>query len=204
MSEATPQLTNLQLLSALTHETRVHAMSVLTDRTASPKELAAELKRTIRHVSYHLEKLEGLGLIELVRTEEAAGGATVEHFYRATQRVWFDRDAWKQLEGPKAEITAAVMGLINRDISLAIVGGTFDREENHISRTPMLLDREGYRELVECLEGVLDELFEIKSRAAARITKDTETVMTITNVIQFDMPESSWGTAPTEASPQQS
>lgn len=193
MPDPTPHLAKQQLLSALTHETRVHVMSVLTDRTASPKELAGELKRTIRHVSYHLGKLEGLGLVELVRTEEAAGGATVEHFYRATQRAWFDREAWQQLDGPKAEITAAIMGLVNRDISLAITAGTFDREENHISRTPMLLDKEGYGELIDYLASVLAELFEIKSRAAARITKDTETILTVTNVIQFDLPESSWG-----------
>ena len=39
-----PELTRAELLSVLRHPTRVHCISVLTDRVASPKELAAELR----------------------------------------------------------------------------------------------------------------------------------------------------------------
>jgi DNA-binding transcriptional ArsR family regulator len=187
-----PQLAPASYIAAYTHETRVHAMSVLTERTASPAEIAKELDREIRHVMYHLECLEELGLIELVKTEPAAGGRVVQKFYRATQRIWFDREAWKKVKGPKAKHTAAIMGLINQDIAIAMGAGTFDGEENHISRTPMLLDEEGWKELVDYLAEVLDEIFNIKSRAASRITKDSETVVTIANIVQFDMPTSSW------------
>lgn len=191
MKKTLPKLTGPELLSALTHQTRVHALGVLTDRTASPKELAAELKRSIRHVTYHLEKLEELGMIELVRVDKnAANGRSTEHFFRATQRAWFDRDTWKQIGGPKAGATAAIMGLINEDIAKAITAGTFDGEENHISRTPLLLDQESYEELIAFMTTTLEGIFAIKERAANRIDKDTETVLTMVQLIQFDLPSS--------------
>jgi DNA-binding transcriptional ArsR family regulator len=188
---APPHLTNPQLLSALTHPTRVHVLSVLTDRTASPKELAAELRCSVRHVSYHLEKLEELGVVELVRVDEnAGGGRSVEHFYRAVQRAWFDRDAWKQIGGAKTHprVTAAIMALINEDIAKAITAGTFDGDDNHLSRTPLLVDNEGYEELIEYLAQVLEGIFAIRERAANRIKEDTETVQTMVHLIQFDLP----------------
>lgn len=191
-----PHLTPTSYLAAWTHETRIHAISVLTDRTASPAEIARELDREIRHVTYHIEVLQDLGLVELVRTEPAAGGRTIQKFYRATQRIWFDREAWTQMTGPKAKITAAIMALINQDIAISMRAGVFDGKENHISRTPMLLDEAGYEELIEFLKSALVEIFEIKERAAARITKDSKTVMTITNIIQFDLPESGWSFPP--------
>jgi DNA-binding transcriptional ArsR family regulator len=189
---ASPKLTRPELLSALKHQTRVHSLSVLTDRTASPKELAAELGCAVRHVTYHLEKLEELDMIELVRIDEtAAGGRAVEHFYRATQRPWFDREAWKEIRGPKAGTTAAIMGLVNEDIARAITGGTFDGEENHISRTPMLLDHDSYEELLALMTSTLDALFDIKDRAANRIKPDTDVVTTMVHLIQFDLPRPS-------------
>ncbi len=142
-------------------------------------------------------------MVELVKTEPAAGGRTVQKFYRATQRVWFDREAWTKMKGPKAKHTAAIMGLINQDIAIAMGAGTFDGDENHISRTPMLLDEDGYEELITMLEGVLNEIFNIKARAAARITKDSKTVVTIANIIQFDMPESGWTLPETDVGPPQ-
>jgi predicted ArsR family transcriptional regulator len=189
LADAPPYLTSPQLLSALTHQTRVHVLSVLTDRIASPKELAAELGCSVRHVAYHLEKLEELSVVELVGVDEnAGGGRSVEHFYRAIQRAWFDRDAWKQIAGPKSNVTAAIMSLINEDIATAITAGTFDGEENHISRTPLVVDEEGYEELVSYLAEVLDGIFAIREKAANRIREDTETVQAMVHLIQFDLP----------------
>jgi hypothetical protein len=164
-------------------------LSVLTDHTASPKELAGELKCPVRQVAYHLEKLEEMGMVELARTEtDAADGRVAEHFYRATKRAWFDRATWKQISGPKAGATAAIMGLINEDISQAITAGTFDGDENHISRTPMLVDPQGYDELVTLMTLMLERIFNIKEQAANRIKPDTETIMTMVHLIQFDLP----------------
>jgi DNA-binding transcriptional ArsR family regulator len=187
-----PKLVNSRLVYAMSHPTRVHALSVLTDRVASPKELAAELDLGLNRVGYHMDILKGLGMIELVRTESAANGRSVEHFYRAVERAWFDRDAWKELGGPSKQpgVTGAIMALINEEIAKAITAGTFDGAENHISRTPLLLDPESYGELIALLTTTLEEgLFSIRERAANRITPETETISTVVNIIQFDLPK---------------
>jgi DNA-binding transcriptional ArsR family regulator len=183
-----PDLTKAELLSVLRHPTRVHCIGVLTDRVASPKELASELGCDLRHVRYHLKQLEAVDMVELVREDKAAAdGRVVEHFYRATKRAWFDRETWENAVGPNGA-TAAIMGLINEDIGRAIAGGTFDGKHNHISRTPALLDPDSYEELLGLLAGTLDGIFAIKERAANRIDSDTKTIATVVEVIQFDLP----------------
>lgn len=177
----------------MTHYVRVHALSVLTDRVASPKELAAELECSVRHVTYHLEKLEELGAVEVVGYDlNGHNGRSVETFYRAIDRAWFDRDAWKAIGGGKAHpnVTGAIMSLINEDIAHAVTAGTFDGDENHISRTPMLVDAESYDELIAHMTLMLEGIFAIKERAANRIQKDTPTISTVVNLIQFDLPMS--------------
>jgi len=184
-----PDLTKAELLNVLRHPTRVHCIGVLTDRVASPKELAAELGCGLRHVRYHLKKLKDVNMVELVREDkDAADGRVVEHFYRATKRAWFDRETWENAVGPKNGVTAAIMGLINEDIGRAVAGGTFDEHHNHISRTPALLDTDSYEELLALLAGTLEGIFAIKERAANRIGPDTETIATVIEVIQFDFP----------------
>jgi DNA-binding transcriptional ArsR family regulator len=183
-----PDLTKAELLSVLRHPTRVHCISVLTDRVASPKELAAELDCGLRHVRYHLKQLEAVDMVELVREDkDAADGRVVEHFYRATKRAWFDRETWKNAVGTSGA-TAAIMSIINEDIARAIAGGTFDGKHNHISRTPALLDPDSYEELLVLLAGTLEGIFAIKERAANRIGPDTETIATVAEIIQFDLP----------------
>lgn len=80
------------------------------------------------------------------------------------------------------------MGLINEDIAKAITAGTFDGEENHLSRTPLLLDEEGYDELISYLAEVLDGVFAIREKAANRLKEDSETIQTMVQIIQFDLP----------------
>ncbi len=185
-----PELTKAELLNVLRHPTRVHCIGVLTDRVASPKELAAELDCDLRHVRYHLKQLEAVNMVELVREDkDAADGRVVEHFYRATKRAWFDRETWESAIGPNG-VTAAIMGLINEDIGRAVAGGTFDEKHNHISRTPALLDPDSYEELLALLAETLEGIFAIKERAANRIDPGTETIATVVEVIQFDLPTS--------------
>lgn len=89
-----PTLTNPQLLVALSHRTRTDLLTILNERTETPKNLASGLGCSVRHVEYHLGILEDLDCVELVRTEESPGGKVIAHYYRATERPWFDREAW--------------------------------------------------------------------------------------------------------------
>src|SRR6478672_2770749 len=175
-----PRLINDKLITALGHPTRVHAVMVLDQRAASPSELARELGRSVRHVTYHIEVLEKLGCIELVGREPAGGGRVIESFYKATARAWFDREAWEEMEDEKAKIavTMPILSLISEDVARAMVEGTFEEHDNHVSRTPMVVDDEGWDEIVTLLSSTLDELIEIQTRASNRIGPETETKLT--------------------------
>src|SRR6476661_9778788 len=94
---AQPPLVSPQLAAALAHPTRAHALTVLSQRPASPRELAEELGVPTRHVAYHVKRLGELGCVELAEARQAGGGRVVEHIYRATQRSYFDADAWERL-----------------------------------------------------------------------------------------------------------
>ncbi len=192
MTENLPRLVAPELTKALTHPTRNHVLTILTERTASPKEIAKELDRTIRHVTYHLGVLQDLDCVELVRTEPAMGGRVVEHFYRATKRPWLDRENWALLDDKDQRgVTATLMELVATDISEAMSGGTFsDPADNHISRTPMTVDAEGWTEVVTELADTLERLLQIQVRVNERGI-DAETMPVKVEIIQFRSPPSS-------------
>lgn len=191
MTQPPPRLINDKLVTAMGHPTRVHAVMVLNQRTASPSEIAKELNRSVRHVTYHLDVLEKLGSIELVSKEPAGGGRVMESFYRATERSWFDREAWEQVEDDKTRIgvTMPILTLMSEDIAYAMTAKTFEDKDNHVSRTPMVVDDDGWEEVVSLLSDTLDELIEIQTRVNDRITPDTETKLSKVQIIQFRSPD---------------
>jgi DNA-binding transcriptional ArsR family regulator len=184
-----PALTHPQLIKVLAHPTRVHVLTILNERTASPSEIAQQIGRDVKHVGYHIKELEKLGCIELVEVKPVWGGRTQEHFYRALQRPWFDREAWAQVD-PEDQpgVTSAIMERMNEDISNAIIGGTINDRENHISRTPMIVDPESYEEIVELMNSTLERALKIQELATARLNSSKEAILTKVHLIQFVSP----------------
>jgi len=189
-NEQPPHLTEPQLIKAVGHATRVHILTVLNERSASPKELATELDRSVRHVCYHLERLEALECVELVETKEVWGGRTSQNFYRALKRPWFNREAWKQIDTEdKPGITSSILANINEDIAIAIKAGTLDGPTNHISRTPMVVDEESYEELLVLLNSTLEGVLAIQELASNRLQAGGKATLTKVHLIQFDSPD---------------
>lgn len=190
MAKQTPRLVVPELATAMRHPTRSYMLTILTERVASPKEIAKDLNRTIRHVTYHLGVLEELGCVELVRTEAAGGGRVVEHFYKATKRPWLDRESWLDLDDTDQQgVVATLMELISADVEGAMSGGTFiDPPDNHLSRTPMNVDPEGWKETVDLLAGTLDGLIDIQGRVSNRVKPDTELTPIKVEILQFRSP----------------
>lgn len=69
------------LVSALAHEDRVGILRILSEREASPRELAMLLDLTLSNVSYQVRRLKEADIVALVRTAPRHGA--VEHYYRA-------------------------------------------------------------------------------------------------------------------------
>jgi DNA-binding transcriptional ArsR family regulator len=190
VTEKMPRLVVPELTKALNHPTRSHILAILTERIASPKEMAKELDRTIRHVTYHLSVLEDLDCIELVKSEPSSGGRVMEHFFRATKRPWLDRQSWERLdEKDQRSVTSTLMELVTDDIADSMAAGTFnDPPDNHISRTPMTVDDPGWDEVTAELNSTLSNLMDIQARVNARSTPSTETMPIKVEIIHFRSP----------------
>jgi DNA-binding transcriptional ArsR family regulator len=165
-----PDFVSTQLIAAMSHPTRVHVMSILRDRTASPREVAKQIGERLNNVTYHLNQLRKLGCVELVRTERVRGGRVLEHFYRAKQRLYFDEDAWQALtEKERLDLVSVSLRMISEDITTAMAAGTlFDDDNSHLSRSAMVVDAEGWREVADVLVRATAELFEIEASVAER------------------------------------
>jgi DNA-binding transcriptional ArsR family regulator len=165
-----PTLTNARLATAIAHPTRLHTMRVLGERVASPSEIATEIGEPVNNVAYHVKVLAELGCIELIEVKEARGGRVKEHLYRANQQPYFDDEAWAQLgESEKLDVVGAIMQQISNDIADAMSHGTFlEPYDGHLSRTPLIVDQEGWGEVNDILAETLEKLLKVKENVVAR------------------------------------
>jgi DNA-binding transcriptional ArsR family regulator len=101
-----PAAIDQQLVRALGHPLRVRILEILSERVASPTEVAAELRVDLGHVAYHTRTLDRCGCLELVRTAQRRGAT--EHYYRAAPRSFL---SWTPLDLDKRgwdEVTAVL------------------------------------------------------------------------------------------------
>jgi DNA-binding transcriptional ArsR family regulator len=172
-SEPTPRVdfVSPQLAAALAHPTRVSVMGVLIEGPASPRQMAEAIDEPLNNVTYHVKQLRNLGCIELDRVEPRAGGRVLERFYRATQRGYFDDDAWSVLSNQeRSGVIWSILRLMSKDISTAMTAGTFFGEnyDVHTMRSPMAVDREGWDEITALLKEATKGLFEVEKRVEQR------------------------------------
>lgn len=191
MPRSSPRtLGNAQLYKALSHPTRSRLLQTLATRTETPKNLAEELGCSIRHVEYHLGVLEKLACVELVKTERSPGGKVIAHHYRALEWLWFDRESWRAVDlQDQPAITTEILQSMSEDLSRALLAGTIDEGDNHISRTRLLLDAVGYEQLINLLASTLERAIEIETESVDRLEDGGEQVMTTVHIVQFISPD---------------
>lgn len=181
---------NLQLVKALSHELRVEILGILNERMASPNELSKELDEGLSQVSYHVKVLKDYEVIRLVKTVPRRGA--VEHYYRATSSAFLtDRD-WHELpDSVRPGLSADLLELILGDAVRALEEGTFDaRKDRHMSRTPLLLDEEGWREVLKSTEENLKNVIQAQKKAATRMAKSGEEgISALVALLTFELPE---------------
>ena len=160
-----------RLIKALAHPLRVRILSVLETRElASPNELADELEVSLGVVSYHVRRLHALGFLELVRRTPRRGA--IEHHYRAKARPRVSDDVWAETPGiVKRAMIGATLQQINGYVNAAAAGGGFDRTEAHLSRTVLMLDDEGWKELAGEMARWVEVVERIEAESQARIER---------------------------------
>jgi len=179
------------IVAAINHPLRVRLLTILTVREASPSELAKELEEELGVINYHARRLEKLGMVEIVREQPVRG--STEHFYKATARPWWTSEQWSKVDPEiKAVTTACALDWLIKDAGAALRAETFDRrDDRHLSRTPILLDEQGWTAVNVLLDDTLDSLLDQQAKAAARMAESNEEpIPAIVGMMSFEMPPS--------------
>ena len=177
------------LIKALGHPLRAQLLTIFTEREASPNELARELNEGLSQTSYHVKVLSDLGLIELQRTEPRRGA--IEHYYRAAKRPLLDTSDWEQTDPlERKAFSGYIIELLIADASQALEAGTLDaREDSHLSRTPLLVDEEGWHEVAAAQDAALQSILDAQAASAERMTTSGEEgISVIAGMICFEKP----------------
>jgi DNA-binding transcriptional ArsR family regulator len=180
-----------RVVKALGHPVRVQALTILNERIASPSEISKELGQSVGHVSYHVKVLKECECIELVDTAPRRGA--MEHYYRATSRAFLDVSDWAAIPASvRPGLSGSLLQTAFEDASEALATGSFDkREDRHLSWTSMLLDAEGWVELTQSLEAMLERIFEIQATSAERLTAAGEPGIPVSvTMIAYETPAS--------------
>jgi DNA-binding transcriptional ArsR family regulator len=163
-------------LKAMSHETRAKALRILTERTASPAEIAREIGEKVENVSYHVKKMVEWGVVKPVGERKAPGAGAIQHFYRAT--VWHQVDA-EEWEDLNAALASDFLGDIGQkmlgDVADSLDAGLLGKDRNfHLTRTCLTFDLQGRQEALEIFEKARKDILQAHDRAKQRIAESGE------------------------------
>lgn len=156
-------------ITAMSHPLRARIMRLLSDREVmSPAQLSRELHAELSDVSYHVRALVKLECAEEVFTRPVRGA--LEHFYRATERSLIDTDEFEDLDPVVAEdlVCQAIQRILDDFVDSRKAEMVGYDKHFHISRTPLILDPEGYQEGMQAVERCRLEMSKIEARSAER------------------------------------
>jgi DNA-binding transcriptional ArsR family regulator len=174
MAKQPAALVDPRLAKALSHPMRARILTILNERVASPNEIAEMIDERLPNVSYHVRALQELGCIELVSTAQRRGA--IEHYYRALTRPFFSDRDWKRLPRSARQAVSDVgLQMVWEDAADAMRSGTFEqRADRHLSRTPLLLDEEGWGEVNGLLQQLQAQAEAIEVKSSKRLAKSDQ------------------------------
>jgi DNA-binding transcriptional ArsR family regulator len=188
-TKTSPEGITQQLAKALAHPLRVRILSSLHKGVSSPNQLSQELGEPLGNVSYHVKTLLEYDCVELVKTEPRRGA--VEHFYRATERAFFSDSDWEKIPASARKgISGSILETVGRDATESLIAGAIDaRSDSHISRTPLVLDEQGWTDVTSLLADTLNRATEIQEEAATRLADGkSDSVNTKLAILHFESP----------------
>jgi DNA-binding transcriptional ArsR family regulator len=158
-----------QMVRSAAHPVRAKALSMMAERPSSPKEIAEAVGKPIGNVVYHIQALERAGMALLV-DEKKRGGAT-EHFYVAT--TISEEESENLTPRERRMLASMTLHRVIADAAVSMeVGKWAARPDSHISRVPLYLDEEGWREIATILSRSLDTVLEAQAQCAERLDRE--------------------------------
>lgn len=194
MSSATRKKTSQHpnLIKALSFPLRARIFRIISEREASPSEIAREMDHDLSNTCHHINVLVELGCAKEVRTEQRRG--FIEHFYRAIEKPWVDGTEW---DGTPKEIRQSFLGeIVEMEIAdrrAALEGGTIGGDSNFVlARDRYLVDEEGYTRIREIMDQALKDVAEEEGKSAERRAgSDDEGVHMAISLACFKVPADS-------------
>lgn len=166
-------ITDARLIKAYAHPLRLQILSLLDNRVASPKQIAAELDTPLPNTAYHVRQLASLGLVQLVR--RTARGGAIEHHYTAKVRPVIPDEVWADL--PDIVKRAYGSGTLEQAIPqliAAVDAGGFEAEEAHFTRTSARLDDKGWKAISRELLKTLRRVDKLVEESEARLIQNPD------------------------------
>jgi Helix-turn-helix domain len=163
------------LAKAFTHPLRGHVWVTICEKgVTSPSEIAAELELDVSDVSYHFRELKRRKLIRLVRKAKRRGFD--EHFYEPCEpALHFDDFKWMEIPAPiRSNFSADALRQIIEELIDAVGAGAFDARSRHLSQTWLMVDEQGWKELMRTVQQALDRILAIQERCAKRRKASSE------------------------------
>jgi len=188
--EHLPVLVDTRLVKALSHVLRQHIFLAAVLGEVSPKGLSEALDEGLSQVSYHVKVLRDDcdGLIEETRTVPRRGA--VEHYYRASTKTLIPAKTWRGLrKGLRAAVGAGLASDLFNDLADALKGGKLGGTQDHVTRTPLILDAEGQRNVQAIAERATREVEDEQQATAKRMEKangDGEVVGYVFALLAFE------------------
>jgi DNA-binding transcriptional ArsR family regulator len=178
-----------RLVKALAHPIRVRILGILEGRSATPRELAAEIGLPLENVSYHVRTLKKFGFIKLERTRQVRGA--IEHHYRAVARPRITATAWEEMPDiVKHALTSASLGQLSELVNRAAAQGKFSRPEAHMQRMPYALDEQAFSEASALLSETLERIGDLAKEAQQRVAAgESAPLPSVALVMLFDEPD---------------
>ena len=189
MSKPITEIDDPRLVKALAHPLRIRIMSVLEQRSATPKQIAEALDVPLENLSYHVRALRDFGFIKLEEQRMVRGA--VEHRYSLAARPRITANAWESLPAVIREaLDAASLTQIWEIVAQAALQAKLDRPESHIARQFARLDEQGFADASAVITEALDRLAAIEKESTRRLRRhDTGEVPTILIAMLFDAPD---------------
>ena len=157
------------LFQILAHPLRAQILQLLTERTASPTQIARETGESLGNVAYHVKVLSERGYAELVRTEPRRGAS--EHFYRATHKAPSGSAVWQQIpEALRGDVDAATLQAFSTRAILALEHGAFrSRQGSGLHWRTLFVDEAGWNELLAVLQVAQDGFRSVAQKSGERL-----------------------------------
>jgi len=163
-------VTDSRVVKALAHPLRVQILTALDDRVASPNELAQEFQADLGSVSYHVRRLVHLGFLKQV--DQIPRRGAIEHYYTTIAGPRITDDAWANVPTiVKRAMVGAMVETVGRFVTTAAGAGGFDIADAHLTRSPIVVDQQGWHDLAVELRSVMDRLAEIQRESAVRLAE---------------------------------